>query len=112
MQGNKMTPYYFGAYNCNDKIPNPPNPKPCDDSTSGLYGLGDPGLRVTLDNRFAATAPFPASVTCGKIKVQVYGQAGADQTVKVPVPVSVGTSPLLNRASWVQPPYNGGECAP
>src|SRR6266496_6343731 len=74
MLENKMTPYYFGAYNCNDKPPNPPNPKPCDDSTSGLYGLGDPRLKVTLDNRFAATAPFPASVTCGKIKVQMYGQ--------------------------------------
>ena len=27
---------------------------------------------------------------------------------KSPVPVSVGTWPLLNRASWVQPPYDGG----
>src|SRR5438874_3226459 len=110
MLGNKITPYYFGAYNCVDKNPPNPNAKPCDDSTSGLYGLGDPGLKVTLDNRFAATAAFPASVTCGKIKVQVYGQTGPDQPIKVPVPVSVGTSPLLDRASWVQPPYDGGEC--
>jgi len=112
MLGNKITPYYFGAYNCVDKNPPNPNAKPCDDSTSGLYGLGDPGLKVTLDNRFAATAAFPPSVTCGKIKVQVYGQTGPDQPIKVPVPVSVGTSPLLDRASWVQPPYDGGECAP
>src|SRR6266545_2375672 len=55
---------------------------------------------------------FPASVTCGKIKVQVYGAASAFQSDKVPVPVSVGSSPLLNRASWVQPPYDGGECPP
>ena len=112
MLGNKITPYYFGAYNCVDKNPPNPNAKPCDDSTSGLYGLGDPGLKVTLDNRFAATAAFPPSVTCGKIKVQVYGQTGPDQPIKVPVPVSVGTSPLLDRASWVQPPYDGGECSP
>jgi hypothetical protein len=44
-------------------------------------------------------APFPANVTCGKIKVQVYGQTGNDQRKKVPVPVSVRTSALLNRAS-------------
>ena len=25
---------------------------------------------------------------------------------------AVGTSPLLNRASWVQPPYDAGECTP
>ena len=45
-----------------------------------------------------------------RIKVQVFGLAGPnpDPTPKVPVPVSVGTWPLLNRASWVQPPYDGG----
>jgi len=108
---HKITPYYFGRYNCVDKNPPNPNAKPCDDSTSGLYGLTTPpGLLVILDNRFAATAPFPASVTCGRIKVQVYGQTGANHAIKVPVPVSVGTSPLLNRASWIQPPYDGGSC--
>jgi hypothetical protein len=113
MQQNKITPYYFGGYDCNAKSPNPPNPPPCDDSTSGMYGLADPPpLRVTLDNRFAATAPFPANVTCGKIKVQVFGAAGPPGVQKLPVPVSVGTSPLLNRASWVQPPYDGGSCPP
>ena len=110
---HKITQYYFGRYDCVDKNPPNPNAKPCDDSTSGLYGLtAPPGLLVSLDNRFAATAPFPASVTCGKIKVQVYGQAGPNQGIKRDVPVSVGTSPLLNRASWVQPPYDGGECTP
>jgi hypothetical protein len=67
--------------------------------------------KIALDDRFAPIAPFPASVTCEKIKVQVYGQASQDQPRKVPVTVSVGTSPLLNRASSVQPPYNGRECA-
>lgn len=113
MSSNKITPYYFGGYTCVDKDPPNPNAKPCDDSTSGLYGLTDPppGLSITLDNRFADTKPFPASVTCGRIKVQVYGQAGPRDDIKVPVPVSVGTSPLLNRASWVQPPYDGTECS-
>jgi hypothetical protein len=110
---HKITPYYFGAYNCVDKNPPNPNAKPCVDSTSGLYGLtAPPGLLVILDNRFAATAPFPASVTCGRIKVQVFGHAGPVQDIKRDVPVSVGTSPLLNRASWVQPPYDGSECTP
>ena len=42
--------------------------------------------------------------------MQVFGLAGpnADPTPKSLVPVSVGTWPLLNRASWVQPPYDGG----
>jgi hypothetical protein len=46
------------------------------------------------------------------VAYKVYGQAGAVQNIKVPVPVSVGTSPLWNRASWIQPPYDGGECSP
>jgi hypothetical protein len=106
MSSNKITPYYFGCYS--DKR----NFGRCNGTQSGLYGLGNPGLFVHLDDRFAATAPFPSSVTCGKIKVQVYGAAGPAGVQKLPVPVSVGTSPLLNRASWVQPPYDGGECTP
>jgi len=70
-----------------------------------------PGL-IALDDRFAPAAPFPASVTCGKIKVQIYGLAGSNNAIKKPVPISVGTSPLLNRASWIQPPYDGGSCPP
>jgi hypothetical protein len=113
MLQNKFTPYYFGCYaesaNFGQCVSTGPN------ASSGLYGPDNPALspgKIALDDRFAPAAPFPASVTCGKIKVQVYGQAGADQAIKKPVPVSVGTSPLLNRASWVQPPYDGGECAP
>jgi hypothetical protein len=109
MLQNKITPYYFGCYS--DKT----NFGVCNGDQSGLYGPDNPALspgKIQLDNRFADAAPFPASVTCGKIKVQVYGQAGADEGAKVPVPVSVGTSPLLNRASWVQPPYDGGQCPP
>lgn len=109
MLQNKMTPYYFGCYS--DKS----NFGACNTMDSGLYGPDDPALspgKIALDDRFGPATPFPASVTCGKIKVQVYGQAGPDNPIKVPVPVSVGTSPLLNRASWIQPPYNGGECSP
>ena len=109
MLQNKMTPYYFGCYS--DKT----NFGACNSLSSGLYGPDNPALspgKIALDDRFAPAAPFPATVTCGKIKVQVYGQAGPDQPIKKPVPVSVGTSPLLNRASWVQPPYDGGECSP
>jgi hypothetical protein len=109
MLQNKITPYYFGCYS------DMTNFGQCNGSASGLYGPDNPVLspgKIALDDRFAPAAPFPASVTCGKIKVQVYGQAGAEQSIKVPVPVSVGTSPLLDRASWVQPPYNGGECSP
>jgi hypothetical protein len=108
MLQNKITPYYFGCYATQSNF------GICDPNlSSGLYGPDNPALspgKIALDNRFAPAAPFPASVTCGKIKVQVYGQAGSDQGLKVPVPVSVGTSPLLNRASWVQPPYDGGQC--
>lgn len=109
MLQNKFTPYYFGCYS--DKT----NFGVCDNINSGLYGPDDPALspgKIALDDRFAPAAPFPASVTCGKIKVQVYGQASANQAIKKPVPVSVGASPLLNRPSWIQPPYDGGECSP
>jgi hypothetical protein len=109
MLQNKITPYYFGCYS------DTTNFGVCNGDQSGLYGPDNPALspgKIQLDNRFADAAPFPASVTCGKIKVQVYGQAGADEGAKVPVPVSVGTSPLLNRPSWVQPPYDGGQCPP
>ena len=128
MQANKITPYYFGCYS---SLPDFSLCRPGD--ASGFYGLEnppnirEPSLCVSLDNRFEqpgppcdptqpscyrGAAPFPASVTCGRIKVQVYGQAGPDGLNKDPVPVSVGTSPLLDRASWVQPPYDGGECTP
>ena len=107
MLQNKFTPYYFGCYS--DKT----NFGECNNLSSGLYGPDDPALspgKIALDDRFVPAAPFPPTVVCGKIKVQVYGQAGANNAIKMPVPVSVGTSPLLNRASWVQPPYDGGEC--
>jgi hypothetical protein len=109
MLQNKITPYYFGCYSDQSNF------GACNSMDSGLYGPDNPALspgKIALDDRFGPATPFPASVTCGKIKVQVYGQAGPDNPIKVPVPVSVGTSPLLNRASWIQPPYNGGECSP
>jgi hypothetical protein len=122
MDKNKITPYYAGCYS--DKT----NFGLCNETQSGLYGLVNQALsveKINLDDRFEVpgcdptmsdcyrgAAPFPSSVTCGTIKVQVYGQAGSNQGAKKPIPVSVGTSPLLNRASWIQTPYNGGECTP
>jgi hypothetical protein len=122
MLQNKITNYYLRCYHPFGN-PNDGDIGKCDGTSSGFYGLSLAGLDqpqpqvVVLDRRRPPDPniqnfSFPATVTCGKIKVQVYGQAGPDQNVKVPVPVSVGSSPLLNRASWVQPPYNGGECTP
>jgi len=122
MLQNKITHYYLHCYhpfgNADDG-----NIGKCDGTLSGFYGLSLAGIDepqpqvVVLDRRRPGypnidNPSFPASVTCGKIKVQVYGAASAFQSDKVPVPVSVGSSPLLNRASWVQPPYDGGECPP
>ena len=114
MLKNKMTSYYCGQYfsvQTGRPFPSGPN------KNSGLYGSDDPNSdlnRIQLDDRFNNTGAkeFPPNVACGKIKVQMYGQAGSDNSVKVDVPVSVGTSPLLNRASWIQPPYDGGSCTP
>jgi hypothetical protein len=120
MLGNKLTPYYFNCYSDRRR-----GFGTCNGNQSGLYGLLSPVSFVNLDNRFdqfnncdptmpscyRGAATFPGSVTCGTIKVQVYGQAGpANDPSKVAVPVSAGTSPLLNRPSWVQPPYDG-QCA-
>jgi hypothetical protein len=67
---------------------------------------------VVVDKRLNANADYPDTVKCGTVSVQVYGQAGSDPKTKVPMPVSVGVSPVLGRASWIQPPYNGGSCTP
>jgi hypothetical protein len=96
MEKNKMTPYYAGCYS--DKR----NFGQCNGTQSGLYGLVHQDLavaKINLDNRFEVlgcdptmpncyrgAAPFPSSVTCGKIKVQVYGQAGPNQGLKKPIP--------------------------
>jgi hypothetical protein len=112
MQEHKITNYYFNCYN--SFCPEVDIGK-CDGKPSGFYGRSLTGLDqpqasvVVRDTRGVPNLEFPCSVTCGKIRVQVYGASvPAD---RVEVPVSVGTSPLLNRASWVQPPYDGGECA-
>ncbi len=111
----KITDYYFSCYASQST-----NAGICDDSNgynlaNGYYGLipagGAPEAVVVIDDRFDTPKPFPSKVTCGTITVQVYGQP-APQNLKRRVPVSTGTSPLLNRASWVQAPYDGGECAP
>ena len=122
MLQNKITQYYLRCYHPFGN-PNDGDIGKCDGTSSGFYGLSLAGLDqpqpqvVVLDRRRPPDPniqdpSFPASVPCGKIKVQVYGQAGPNQGVKNPVPVSVAASPLLNRASWIQPPYDGGECTP
>lgn len=115
MQEHKITNYYFRCYNslCGEA-----DIGLCDGKGSGFYGLSlerpDPHQTFVVVRDARPGIPnqeFPCNVRCGKIKVQVYGPAGSEPSTKVPVHVSVGTSPLLNRASWVQPPYDGGECA-
>jgi hypothetical protein len=111
----KMTDYYFSCY-ASQKV----NAGICDDSNgynlaNGYYGLvpptGVPESVVVIDDRFAAPRAFPSNVKCGTITVQVYGQP-SNQPIKRPVPVSTGAHPLLNRGSWIQAPYDGGQCTP
>ncbi|MFO1417189.1 MAG: glycosyl hydrolase [Methylotetracoccus sp.] len=107
----KFTDYYFRCY---ANFPTSP-PNQCSVKTSGFYGDDDtsanPPYIVVLDGRLPGTnQPFPATVGYGTVKVQVYGQAGVNGPTKVALPVSVGTDPLLGRASWIRPPYNGTNC--
>jgi hypothetical protein len=48
-------------------------------------------------------APFPENVANGTVTLEIYG--GSSAAPLVPLQVSQDTSPLLNRASWVAPPY-------
>lgn len=107
----KMTDYYFACYASLQL-----NAGICDTSNgynlnNGYYGLNTaaPTTTVWLDDRFGKPESFPASVACGTITVQLYGSVAPD-SIKRSVPVSTGTDPLLNRASWVQTPYGGGQC--
>ncbi|MBV9267415.1 MAG: hypothetical protein JO061_14685 [Acidobacteriaceae bacterium] len=58
---------------------------------------------VGIKNQPGGNAPFPAVVKNGTLTVEIYGGSGAQPLF--PVPVSVEADPLLNRASWVEPPY-------
>ena len=51
----------------------------------------------------AETPHFRQAVKDGTLTVQIYGGSGAQPLF--PVPVSVETDPVLNRASWIKPPY-------
>ena len=108
---HKFTHYYSTCYG---DFPN--NPPDVCSGTSGFYGVDNnnehPSGIVVVDKRLNANADYPDTVKCGTVSVQVYGQAGSDPKTKVPMPVSVGVSPVLGRASWIQPPYNGGSCTP
>ena len=108
---NEITDYYFGCYanfqngsTCDSKQPNP------------FYGNTALSLSLAQIVNFKPgvgvlpITPYPSNVDCGIVEVDVYGSAGSNQRVKAPLPVSTGTDPLLGRASWVRPPYNGGSC--
>ena len=113
MGTQKITDYLFTCY-----ADLPPSAGLCTDQSSGFYGLdysmpNPPGM-VVVDKRFYnEQTDFPATVTCGTVTVQVIGQSGPyPNPAKVPMPVSVGTAPVLGRASWIQPPYDGKDCKP
>jgi hypothetical protein len=107
---NELTDYYFGCYRnfqkdgCDTSLMNP------------LYGLTTLGfLQVEIVNFKPGVGdlpivPLPATVACGVVEVDVFGSAGPNQMLKTPLPVSTGTDPVMGRASWVRPPYNGGSC--
>jgi hypothetical protein len=58
---------------------------------------------VGIKDQPGGIAPFPNEVSNGTLTVQIYGGSGPQPVF--PVPVSVETDPILNRASWVKPPY-------
>jgi hypothetical protein len=55
------------------------------------------------DGKGGGLQPFPVTVADGTLQVQIYGGSGPQPLF--PVNVSVDASPLINRASWVKPPY-------
>jgi hypothetical protein len=49
---------------------------------------------------------FWKTVTNGVVTIEMWGGAIVpNATIAVPVPVSVDTALVANRASWIQPPY-------
>lgn len=73
--------------------------------TDQYFGGPDGSLPVFIGikDQPGGNAPFPTVVKNGTVTVEIYG--GSGQQPLFPVPVSVETDPLLNRASWVKPPY-------
>lgn len=69
-----------------------------------IYGSNRGLIPVWFGDQFTNTkAPFPDSVTNGTVTVQIYG--GSSGAPLFPVAVSQDASPLVNRSSWVLPPY-------
>ncbi len=69
-----------------------------------IYGSSRGQIPVWLgDAQTNIKAPFPDTVTNGTLTVQFYG--GSSGAPLFPVAVSQDASPLLNRSSWVLPPY-------
>lgn len=69
-----------------------------------IYGSSRGLIPVWFGDQFTNTkAPFPDTVTNGTLTVQFYG--GSSGAPLFPVAVSQDASPLVNRSSWVLPPY-------
>jgi len=97
--GGKINP--SGYYTGGSPVGSPP--------TGRLLWLGNPPPGT------GGLTPFPSCVKNGAIRIEVWGGAGPEMTsdsriIRYPMPVSVDASPLTNRASYVQPPYDGKAC--
>jgi hypothetical protein len=58
---------------------------------------------IGIKNEPGGSAPFPSVVINGTLTVQIYAGSGSQPLFATPI--SVDVDPSLNRASWVQPPY-------
>jgi hypothetical protein len=70
----------------------------------GVYGDSRGQIPLFLgDDRGSYKDAFPSTVSNGTVTVQVWG--GSTAAPQLPVQISEDASPLLNRASWVRPPF-------
>jgi hypothetical protein len=63
--------------------------------------IGGPNANGAID----FMAPYPSVVTNGTLTIQFYGGSNPATELLHPYLVSQDASPLINRASWVKPPY-------